>query len=240
MAGIRDLRKLRAAVQRQDQGTPRAVTPAAIPPQRPPALRHANKARQEPPSQEPVARPDRDERTLFRQAVADARPLAPSDRIDLGTPAPPAIPRQHLRDEQAALAESLSDAVDVDSLLETDATLSFRRPGIGPDVVRKLRRGHWVIQDELDLHGMRSDEARESLSAFIREAQTAGRRCVRVIHGKGLSSPGREPVLKHKARAWLVQKNEVLAFCQAKPTDGGAGALVVLLRAAPGLGTRKR
>ncbi len=238
MTGIRDLRKLRAAVQ-QARGTSRAIAPAAGLERRS-APRQAVQPKQEPPSQQPVTLPDRDERTLFRQAVADAKPLAPNDRIDLGRPPPPAVPRQHLRDEQAALAESLSDAVDVDSLLETDATLSFRRPGIGPDVVRKLRRGHWTIQDELDLHGLRSDEARESLSAFIHEAQAAGRRCVRVIHGKGLSSPGREPVLKHKTRAWLVQKNEVLAFCQAKPSDGGAGALVVLLRAAPAPGTRPR
>jgi DNA-nicking Smr family endonuclease len=184
--------------------------------------------------------PGDDAHALFRQAVAGAKPLAPNGRIDLSPPPPLAIPMQHRRDEQAALAESLSDAVDVDSLLETDDMLSFRRPGIGPDVVRKLRRGHWAIQDELDLHGLRSDEARESLAAFIRETQAAGRRCVRIIHGKGLSSPGREPVLKHKARAWLVQKNEVLAFCQAKPADGGAGALVVLLRAPAGAGRRQR
>ena len=188
----------------------------------------------------PAAQPSAEEVALFREAVAGARPIAPSGRVALAAPAPLPIPLQHLRDEQAALAESLSDDVDVDSLLETDALLSFRRPGIGPDVVRRLRRGHWVIQAELDLHGMRRDEARESLATFVREAQQSGLRCVRIIHGKGLSSPGREPVLKHKARAWLVQKNEVLAFCQAKPSDGGAGALVVLLRAPPGAGGGRR
>lgn len=180
-----------------------------------------------------------EDRALFRQAVADAKPIAPDDRIVPQTPAPPPIPRQRIRDEQAALAASLSDEIDVDSLLETDELLSFRRPGIGPDVVRRLRRGHWVIQAELDLHGMRREEARESLATFVHEAQQNGLRCVRIIHGKGLSSPGREPVLKHKARAWLVQKNEVLAFCQAKPSDGGAGALVVLLSAAPVPGNRR-
>ena len=180
-----------------------------------------------------TAQPSDEERALFREAVAGAQPIAPSDRVAMKAPAPLPIPRQRMRDEQAALAESLSDDIDVDSLLETDELLSFRRPGIGPDVVRRLRRGHWVIQAELDLHGMRRDEARESLATFVHEAQQSGLRCVRIIHGKGLSSPGREPVLKHKARAWLVQKNEVLAFCQAKPSDGGAGALVVLLSATP-------
>ena len=188
----------------------------------------------------PAAPPSAEERALFRDAVAGAQPIAPSGRVALAAPAPLPLPLQHLRDEQAALAESLSDDMDVDSLLETDALLSFRRPGIGPDVVRRLRRGHWVIQAELDLHGMRRDEARESLATFVREAQQSGLRCVRIIHGKGLSSPGREPVLKHKARAWLVQKNEVLAFCQAKPSDGGAGALVVLLRAPSAPGGRHR
>ncbi|MBW4046731.1 MAG: DNA mismatch repair protein MutS [Proteobacteria bacterium] len=183
-----------------------------------------------PKAQTTTPQPSAEERALFRQAVAGARPIAPSGRVTLAPPAPSPIPLQRLRDEQAALAESLSDEVDVDSLLETDELLSFRRPGIGPDIVRKLRRGHWVMQAELDLHGMRRDEARESLSGFIHCVRAQGMRCVRIIHGKGLSSPGREPVLKHKVRAWLVQKDEVLAFCQAKPSDGGAGALVVLLR----------
>jgi DNA-nicking Smr family endonuclease len=96
-------------------------------------------------------------------------------------------------------------------------------------VTRKLRAGEWTIQREIDLHGMRSDEAREALSQFIRNAHKHGMRCVRVVHGKGLGSPGRQPVLKTKAQRWLIQKNEVLAFVQAKPSEGGAGALVVLL-----------
>ena len=127
------------------------------------------------------------------------------------------------------LRESLSDEFDVSTLLQTDEHLSFCRPGIGPDVPVKLRRGHWAVQAQLDLHGLRSDEAREALGAFLRRARGAGLRCVRVIHGKGLGSPGRVPVLKAKVLRWLVQKREVLAFVQARPLDGGAGALVVLL-----------
>ena len=136
---------------------------------------------------------------------------------------------QRALDEQSVLREAISDEFDVESLLDTDESLSFRRPGIGPEVVRQLRRGKWVIQAQIDLHGMRRDEAREKMAAFLREATRHGLRCVRVVHGKGHGSPGREPVLKAKVRTWLVQKNEVLVFVQAKASDGGAGALLVLL-----------
>jgi len=97
-------------------------------------------------------------------------------------------------------------------------------------VTRKLRQGHWSIQREIDLHGLRREDAREALSAFIRESHRQGVRCVRVVHGKGLGSPGRTPVLKAKVQGWLVQKKEVLAFVQARGDEGGAGALVVLLK----------
>ena len=138
---------------------------------------------------------------------------------------------QYQRDEQAVLIEAISDEFDVGTLLDVDELLSFRRPGIGTDVTHKLRRGDWSIQRQLDLHGLRRDEAREHLSFFIREAHQHGIRCVRVIHGKGLGSPGKAPVLKSRVHSWLVQKQEVLAFVQAKPADGGGGALVVLLMA---------
>jgi DNA-nicking Smr family endonuclease len=114
-------------------------------------------------------------------------------------------------------------------LLDTDDSLSFRRPDIGPEVVRKLRRGVWAIQAQLDLHGLRREEARERLNRFIHDARRGGLRCVRVIHGKGNGSPGREPVLKGKVKTWLVQKKEVIAFTQARASDGGTGALLVLL-----------
>ena len=128
------------------------------------------------------------------------------------------------------LRESISDEFDVESLLDTDDALSFRRPGIGPDVVRKLRRGVWAIQGQLDLHGLRRDAARERSPPSCATPNAHGLRCVRVVHGKGNGSPGREPVLKGKVRSWLVQRSEVLAFVQARATEGGSGALVVLLR----------
>jgi DNA-nicking Smr family endonuclease len=136
-----------------------------------------------------------------------------------------------LADEKAALAESLSDGFSPETLLETDEALSFARLGIGPDTLKKLRRGHWSIQAQLDLHGLRTDDARVATAEFLQESVKRGLRCVRVIHGKGLGSANKEPVLKGKVRSWLTQKQEVIAFCQAKASDGGAGALMVLLKA---------
>lgn len=169
------------------------------------------------------------EKDLFVKAAGAVQPLVDKRRAQLKKEPPKPVPVQQQRDEQSALQESMSDEFDVSTLLDTDEHLSFRRPGIGVDVTRKLRQGQWSIQRQLDLHGLRSDEARERLSQFIREAHKHGIRCVRVIHGKGLGSPGKAPVLKSRVHSWLVQKNEVLAFVQAKPADGGAGALVVLL-----------
>ena len=169
-------------------------------------------------------------RNLFQAAVGQVQRLAHPPLANLKPAPPQPIPKQHLLDEAAALQEAISDEVDVSSLLETDERLSFRRAGVGPDVTQKLRRGKWSIQRQVDLHGLRTDEAREALTSFIREAHRQGIRCVRVVTGKGLGSPGKEPVLKDKVHRWLVQKAEVMAFVQAQPAHGGAGALVVLLQ----------
>ncbi len=169
------------------------------------------------------------ERHLFVRAVGAVQPLPAKERVHLAPQRGAPWPLQQDVDDQAALVESMSDEFDVSTLLDVDDQLSFRRPGIGTDVTRKLRKGEWSMQGQLDLHGLRSDEARTALGQFIRDAKRMGWRCVRVVHGKGLGSPGKEPVLKSKVQRWLVQKNEVLAFVQAKPSDGGAGALVVLL-----------
>jgi DNA-nicking Smr family endonuclease len=182
--------------------------------------------------QERRARQAAAERDLFRLAAGPVQPLATKGQATLQTAKPQPLPLQRQRDEQAALAEALSDEFDASTLLDTDESLSFRRPGIGPDVTRKLRRGDWAIQAQIDLHGLRSDEAREQLAQFIREAHKQGLRCVRVVHGKGLGSPGKTPVLKGRVQGWLAQKKEVLAFVQARPMEGGAGALVVLLQPA--------
>ena len=172
------------------------------------------------------------EARLFRDAVADAVPLADTGRREpqRAGASPRAV--QFERDERAALAESLSDELDVERLLETDEALSYRRAGVGADVPRRLRRGQWVIQRQIDLHGLRVDEAREALGEFLADCVRREIRCVRIIHGKGLGSRNREPVLKGKVLRWLAQRDEVLAFCQARPHDGGSGALVALLRCA--------
>nr|WP_227494499.1 Smr/MutS family protein [Ramlibacter pallidus] len=172
------------------------------------------------------------ERSLFERAAGKVERLPAHGRVH-HVPEPPApIPAQRQLDDQRVLRESISDEFDASTLLEVDDAMSFRRPGIGIDVARKLRRGHWSIQSEIDLHGLRRDDAREALSAFLRDAVRQGLRCVRVVHGKGLGSPGKTPVLKGKVHGWLVQKSEVLAFVQARGDEGGAGAVVVLLKPA--------
>ena len=139
-------------------------------------------------------------------------------------------PRQREADERAVLLQALSDDIDIDTLLDTDETLSFRREGISLEVVRKLRRGHWVVQGALDLHGHTTVEARAALAGFLHACLNEGLRCVRIVHGKGLRSKNREPVLRTKVANWLRQRDEVLAYCQARQCDGGSGAVIVLLK----------
>ncbi len=170
------------------------------------------------------------EANLFRDSVGNVKPLSSPPRVLPEPTKPQPIARQRIADDAAVLMESLSDEFSIDTLLETDDALSYSRPGIGPDVMRKLRGGGWVTQGQLDLHGLRVDEAREAVAGFIRDATKRGHRCVRIIHGKGLGSLNKKPVLKNKVRNWLVQKEEVIAFCQARAADGGSGALMVLLR----------
>ena len=168
-----------------------------------------------------------EERKLFRQAVEGVEPLTRSGRVQSAAKLPPPLPLQTLRDEQAALSESLSDWAPPP---ESGDEASYLRSGVSRQILKKLRRSHWVVQDELDLHGHNSDEARLSLIAFLNRSIKRGLRCVRIIHGKGLGSKNREPVLKYKVRAWLAQREEILAYCEARPVDGGSGAMTVLLR----------
>lgn len=173
------------------------------------------------------------ERTLFFRAAGQVQPIRRQGRVDLAPDQPAPLPVQQQLDEQRVLQEAISDEFDAATLLDIDDALSFRRPGVGTDVTRKLRKGEWSIQGEIDLHGLRREDAREALAGFVREAHRRGWRCVRVVHGKGLGSPGKTPVLKGKVQGWLVQKNEVMAFVQARADEGGAGALVVLLKPSP-------
>ncbi len=173
---------------------------------------------------------DPEARALFREAVANATPLA-TDRLHHEPPPPPAIPRQHLSDERAALHDSIHAPELLDLHLEGGDEAAWLKPGLAKSVLRDLRRGRWVVQDELDLHGMNREEARHTVAQFLAGCILRERRCVRIVHGKGLGSPGREPVLKKLVLGWLAQKKEVLAFCEARAADGGGGAAIVLLQA---------
>jgi DNA-nicking Smr family endonuclease len=172
---------------------------------------------------------DAEARALFRSAVADAIPLS-HDRV-VHEPAPPRpIPRQYQLDEQSALQESLYGPPLLDLHLEGGDEAAWLRPGLARSILKDLRRGRWVVQDHLDLHGANRDKARQLFSDFLTGAMARGLRCLRIVHGKGLGSPGREPVLKKLVLGWLSQRNEVLAFCQARAAEGGAGAVVILLK----------
>jgi DNA-nicking Smr family endonuclease len=168
--------------------------------------------------------------SAFHEAMRDVVPLARPTRVEHRLPRPDPVPRQRLRDERAVLAESLRTQAHPDAGLAAGDELVYVRGGVPAQVLKQLRRGHWVVQDDLDLHGMTSGEARIATGAFLAECVQRGVRCVRIVHGKGLRSPNRQPVLKRKLGHWLALRDEVLAFCEARPVDGGSGAVVVLLR----------
>ncbi|MGH8750934.1 MAG: Smr/MutS family protein [Burkholderiales bacterium] len=170
--------------------------------------------------------PDKEEHGLFRDAVKGAQPLRVKRRVEHPVETPPPLPLQTLRDEQAVLAESLADWDEIESGDET----SFLRPGLSRQILKKLRRGQWVVQAQLDLHGQTREEAHASLVAFLSASSKRDLRCVRIIHGKGLGSKNRVPVLKHKVRGWLVKREDILAYCEAPEVDGGSGVLIVLLK----------
>lgn len=167
-------------------------------------------------------------------AFADVTRLKAQNRARIDAPAPKPIPRQRIADERDALLASKYGAEPApaswDIGQEHEGEQTFLRRGLGQDVLSKLRRGHWSVQAELDLHGMTSNAARDTLADFLLEARARGVRCVRVIHGKGLSSPAKEPVLKGKVRRWLAHWDDVLAYCEAPPHAGGGGAVLILLR----------
>lgn len=168
--------------------------------------------------------------SLFQSALPDVTPLAPTRRVHLERPRPKPVAAQRIRDDAAVLRDSLSDAPAWEAGLESGEELLYLRNGLSSQHLRRLRRGHWVVQDHLDLHGLTVPEARQLLAEFLANCVRDGLRCVRIVHGKGLRSPNREPVLKKKVAGWLMQRDEVLAYCQAPATAGGGGAVLVLLR----------
>ncbi len=181
------------------------------------------------------------EENLFRHTVGDVQPLKSSSKIAtiVRQPLKPVLMPRHVAHHRSRsltspsdiLKASLSDAYSIENLTDSEENFRFARVGIGSDVLTKLQRRHWAIRQQLDLHGLRSDQARDALAAFIAFSYQRGWRCVRIIHGKGYGSLNQQPVLRGKVRDWLVQIPEVIAFCQANEADGGAGALMVLLQA---------
>ena len=205
--------------------TARKTAPEPSKPTPPPAAAARKLARHKP----------ADAEVDLRQVFADVEPLRSHNRAPVVRARPASVPAKRLADEADALAMSKHGVEpspanwEVGQELEAEQT--FLRNGLAGDVLTRLRRGHWSVQGELDLHRLNRDEARDALADFINDARNCGWRCVRVIHGKGLSSPNREPVLKAKVRRWLTQRDEVLAYCEAPRHSGGGGAVLVLLKA---------
>jgi DNA-nicking Smr family endonuclease len=223
MAKLSDLKKLVADA--------RAAAPAPVPALATSAQRPAPAAKRA-----VAASKHGDADVDLARAFADVAPLPASRRARLRPPAPAPIPRQRIADDRDALeaskygdgGEPVPDAWEAGQ--EQEAGQTYVRRGIGSDVLAKLRRGHWSIQAELDLHGYTSDSAHDVLADFLDESLQHGFRCVRVIHGKGLTSPNREPVLKGRVRRWLSHWDDVLAYAEAPPSAGGGGAVMILLR----------
>ena len=169
-----------------------------------------------------------EESALFREAMADVKPLA-HDKITPKGKKLPAKPLQREREHQQVLKDMMTS--DWNSAeLETGDELLFVRDGLHPNTLRKLRRGKFRIEAELDLHRMTSEQARKETATFLAHCKAWGKRCVRIIHGKGLGSFDKKPVLKGKVDAWLRRHDDVLAYCSARPADGGTGAVYVLLK----------
>ena len=165
----------------------------------------------------------------FRRAISDAKPLKREERIPQTRPKPKPRARFSRADAREVLHESLQD--DIDTIEHGyGAALRFHRPSVGRRTMRKLARGGFSVQDELDLHGMRVDEAKQRLADFIDYSVMQGNLCVRIVHGKGLGSGGRGPVLKNAVNRWLRKWDSVLAFVSTRQVDGGTGAIYVLLQ----------
>lgn len=170
----------------------------------------------------------KDDRSLFQISVGPVKPMQ-HDRFEADLPRPPARAKFREREDQDVLTDMLSDSFDPGDL-ETADGLWFARRGLQHRTLKRLRRGQFAQQAKCDLHGLTVLEARQVLSQFLLDCVAHGYRCVRVIHGKGLSSQQRIPILKGKISGWLAQRDEVLAFCSARNAEGGTGAVYVLLK----------
>ncbi|MDH3747239.1 MAG: Smr/MutS family protein [Gammaproteobacteria bacterium] len=166
---------------------------------------------------------------LFRRTMADAKPIKSETRVEPPRRRPK--PKAHFSraDEGRVLDESMRGDLDEMEQFSGEA-LRFHRPTVGRRTMRKLARGNYAVQAEIDLHGMTVLEAKPRLAEFIEECARSGHRCVRVVHGKGLGSGQRGPVLKASVNRWLRRWDHVLAFVSTRQVDGGTGAVYVLLQ----------
>jgi DNA-nicking Smr family endonuclease len=169
-----------------------------------------------------------EDKDLFRRVAGEVRRLR-HDRVEPGRGRRLPIPGSRIADEHQVQRDSLSDLYHPADF-ETGEELCYLAPGVNQGALRKLRRGQYAPGSVLDLHGMIVPVARQALLDFLAETRRDGIRCVLVVHGKGLRSSNRGPVLKRKLDAWLRQRQEVLAYCSARPSDGGTGAIYLLLR----------
>ena len=183
-----------------------------------------------PPDPDDLAADRAAELAAFHAAVDGAQPLRPANRLNFDPPKPSPRPRQSELDEAAAISESMLAPLEIDDLLSIGDADSFLRTGLPRSVLRDLRRGRWSIQNHVDLHGMNRHEAHEQVALLIAESHAAGKRCIRIVHGRGYGSPGREGILRQLVKGWLARRKDVMAFCHAPPNDGGQGALWVLLK----------
>ena len=176
---------------------------------------------------DPIEPPGDDDLDAFRRAVADVRPLPQRLRVTARTK-----PRPRARFARAERGDVLEESlvIPADTAIESGEHLSFRRANVREDLLRKLRRGQFAVEAEIDLHGLGRYAAHEALRQFLNDCVMRGLRCVRVIHGKGLRSGPGGPVLKHVVDHWLRKIENVAAFASARPVDGGTGAVYVLLR----------
>ncbi len=171
---------------------------------------------------------DESDSALFIKAMQGVKPLT-QDKVPLIQTRPAPIPKQHHLNEDVVSEAMLSDLYEpVD--FDTEDNLLFMRPGIQHGVFNKLRRGYFSIEANLDLHGMIVRIARAEVVNFLRDCQSYNIRYARIVHGKGYGSLQKQPVLKGKLNKWLRQCDEVLAFCSARPADGGTGAVYVLIK----------
>lgn len=176
-----------------------------------------------------MANKEDDDLAFFRNAMKNVKPLH-NDKVVLTKP--PLLPfskkKTYVKEDN--IHEDIMLSEDHIMEVETEEELLFTRPGVQHRIFLKLRRGQFTIKAELDLHGMTVRVAQQEVRIFLRQCQNRDIRCARIIHGKGYGSTAKQPILKNKLNLWLQQYGEVLAFCSARPSDGGTGAVYVLIK----------